>query len=111
MSKSKAEIAKTFRVIIRHLPPAMDEKELIKQMQPLPDYVDYYMVESDECWLPYKARRAYFDFLDIESATNVMRRFDGYTFIDGNGVFVFVVHSNVLTGDESTAVAEWAPSQ
>ena len=84
----------------------------IHLLELLPDYVDYYMAESDECWLPYKARRAYFDFLDMESATAVMRRFDGYTFIDGNGTCSIIPSICIRSaGDESTAVAEWSPSQ
>jgi hypothetical protein len=36
------------QVVMRHLPAGLEGNELLAQMQPLPDYAEFYLAKPDE---------------------------------------------------------------
>lgn len=86
------------KVIIRRLPPTMTEEEFLKQIDPLPEYDNYYFAAAD--WsLGFDATcRAYINFKNHEDVFLFRDRFDGYVFVD-------------TKGEEYPAIVEFAPFQ
>ncbi|XP_055919823.1 regulator of nonsense transcripts 3B [Eupeodes corollae] len=86
------------KVIIRRLPPTMTEEEFLKQIDPLPEYDNYYYAAAD--WsLGFDATcRAYITFRNHDDVFLFRDRFDGYVFVD-------------TKGEEYPAIVEFAPFQ
>lgn len=86
------------RVVIRRLPPSMDEETFRKQIEPMPDHDDFYFVSGDWSLGRNASSRAYINFTKAEDIYLFRDKFDGYIFVDAKGV-------------EYPAVVEFAPFQ
>lgn len=86
------------KVVIRRLPPSMDEETFRKQIEPMPDHDDFYFVSGDWSLGKNASSRAYINFTKAEDIYLFKDKFDGYIFVDAKGV-------------EYPAVVEFAPFQ
>lgn len=86
------------KVIIRRLPPSMDEETFRKQIDPIPDHDDFYFVSGDWSLGKNACSRAYINFTKAEDIFLFKDKFDAYIFVDAKGV-------------EFPAVVEFAPFQ
>lgn len=86
------------KVVIRRLPPSMDEETFRKQIEPMPDHDDFYFVSGDWSLGRNASSRAYINFTKAEDIYLFKDKFDGYIFVDSKGV-------------EYPAVVEFAPFQ
>lgn len=86
------------KVIIRRLPPSMDEETFRKQIDPIPDHDDFYFVSGDWSLGKNACSRAYINFTRADDIYLFKDKFDGYIFVDAKGV-------------EFPAVVEFAPFQ
>lgn len=73
------------KLVIRRLPPSMDELEFIKQVSPLPEHDYYCFFEASSGLGPHSFSRAYINFLDSVDMSLFKERFDNYVFLDKNG--------------------------
>ncbi|XP_065080734.1 regulator of nonsense transcripts 3B-like [Ochlerotatus camptorhynchus] len=97
--KAKKDVPKPLtKVIIRRLPPSMDEETFRKQIDPIPDHDDFYFVSGDWSLGKNACSRAYINFTRSEDIYLFKDKFDGYIFVDAKGV-------------EFPAVVEFAPFQ
>ncbi|XP_062550818.1 regulator of nonsense transcripts 3B [Armigeres subalbatus] len=97
--KSKKEVSKPLtKVIIRRLPPSMDEETFRRQIEPMPEHDDFYFVSGDWSLGKNASSRAYINFTRAEDIYLFKDKFDGYIFVDAKGV-------------EFPAVVEFAPFQ
>ncbi|XP_058462622.1 regulator of nonsense transcripts 3B [Malaya genurostris] len=97
--KSKKDVPKPLtKVVIRRLPPSMDEETFRKQIDPIPDHEDFYFVSGDWSLGKNASSRAYISFSKAEDIFLFKDKFDGYIFVDSKGV-------------EFPAVVEYAPFQ
>ncbi|XP_058830902.1 regulator of nonsense transcripts 3A [Topomyia yanbarensis] len=97
--KSKKDVPKPLtKVVIRRLPPSMDEETFRKQIDPIPDHEDFYFVSGDWSLGKNASSRAYISFSRAEDIFLFKDKFDGYIFVDSKGV-------------EFPAVVEYAPFQ
>ncbi|XP_055537136.1 regulator of nonsense transcripts 3B [Wyeomyia smithii] len=97
--KNKKDTTKPLtKVIIRRLPPSMDEDTFRKQIDPIPDHDDFYFVSGDWSLGKNASSRAYISFVRAEDIFLFKDKFDGYIFVDSKGV-------------EFPAVVEYAPFQ
>ncbi|KAJ6640944.1 Regulator of nonsense transcripts 3B [Pseudolycoriella hygida] len=98
--KTRKEKSKlSTKVVIRRLPPSMDEETFLNQIQPVPEYDYFYFVDADWSLGHNATSRAYINFVNEDDIFIFKDRFDGYVFIDGKG------------GVEYPAVVEFAPFQ
>ncbi|XP_017149358.1 regulator of nonsense transcripts 3B [Drosophila miranda] len=91
----------TVKIVMRHLPPTMTEKEFLDQVGPLPSESDsYYYCQADWSLGHDATCRAYIDMTpkDNTELLQFRDRFDGYVFVDQYGV-------------EYHAMVEYAPFQ
>ena len=85
------------KVVIRHLPPDMDEEQLLEALSPMPDVRScLFCVGVSQFKAERRYNRAYLDFLDCIDIEPFARRWDDYVFISG-------------TGGEYHAIVEYAP--
>ncbi|XP_053685243.1 regulator of nonsense transcripts 3B-like [Sabethes cyaneus] len=99
IKKNKKETTKPLtKVVIRRLPPSMDEETFRKQIDPIPDHDDFYFVSGDWSLGKNASSRAYISFIHAEDIFLFKDKFDGYIFVDSKGV-------------EFPAVVEYAPFQ
>ncbi|XP_065093098.1 regulator of nonsense transcripts 3A-like [Ochlerotatus camptorhynchus] len=97
--KAKKDVPKPLtKVIIRRLPPSMDEETFRKQIDPILDHDDFYFVSGDWSLGKNACSRAYINFTRSEDIYLFKDKFDGYIFVDAKGV-------------EFPAVVEFAPFQ
>ncbi|XP_055627976.1 regulator of nonsense transcripts 3A [Toxorhynchites rutilus septentrionalis] len=97
--KNKKDVVKPLtKVVIRRLPPSMDEETFRKQIDPIPEYDDFYFVSGDWSLGKNASSRAYINFTTAEDIFLFKDKFDGYIFVDAKGV-------------EYPAVVEYAPFQ
>lgn len=73
------------KVIIRRLPPNIQEDEFLNQISPLPDYDYLYMVRGDFSLGENAFARVYINFINSEDVFNFKERFDNYVFLDNKG--------------------------
>lgn len=98
--KSRKDKTKSLtKVVIRRLPPSMDEETFLNQIQPVPEYDYFYFVSADWSLGRNATSRAYINFLNEEDIFIFKDRFDGYVFVESTG------------GVEYPAVVEFAPFQ
>lgn len=86
------------KVIIRRLPPTMEQETFLNQVSPIPDYNYIYLVKGDSSLGEYAFTRVYINFVNAEDIYDFKERFDNYVFVDGKG-------------NEYPAVVEFAPFQ
>lgn len=86
------------KVIIRRLPPTMDQETFLNQVSPIPDYSYIYLVKGDSSLGEYAFTRVYINFVNPEDIYDFKERFDNYVFVDAKG-------------NEYPAVVEFAPFQ
>lgn len=97
-AKKETAIKPLTKVVIRRLPPSMDEETFRKQIDPIPDHDDFYFVSGDWSLGKNASSRAYINFTRAEDIFLFKDKFDGYDFVDAKGV-------------EYPAVVEFAPFQ
>ncbi|KAG5890882.1 hypothetical protein JTB14_002824 [Gonioctena quinquepunctata] len=73
------------KVVIRRLPPTLDQDTFIKQVSPLPDYNYIYTVNGDFSLGEFAFSRVYINFVNHEDIYNFKERFDNYVFLDNKG--------------------------
>ncbi|XP_017867495.1 PREDICTED: regulator of nonsense transcripts 3B [Drosophila arizonae] len=90
----------SIKIVVRHLPPTMTEKEFLEQVDPLPKNESYYYCPADWSLGQEATCRAYIDMSpkDIDEILQFRDRFDGYVFVDSKGA-------------EYVAIVEYAPFQ
>uniref|UniRef100_A0A8D8FWA4 Regulator of nonsense transcripts 3A n=1 Tax=Culex pipiens TaxID=7175 RepID=A0A8D8FWA4_CULPI len=97
-AKKESAVKPLTKVVIRRLPPSMDEETFRKQIDPIPDHDDFYFVSGDWSLGKNASSRAYINFTRAEDIFLFKDKFDGYDFVDAKGV-------------EYPAVVEFAPFQ
>ncbi|XP_056644533.1 regulator of nonsense transcripts 3B isoform X2 [Diorhabda sublineata] len=70
------------KIIIRRLPPTIDQDTFLKQVSPIPDYNYIYIVNGDFSLGENAFSRVYINFVNHEDVYNFKERFDGYVFLD-----------------------------
>lgn len=73
------------KVIIRRLPPAMDQETFLSQVSPIPDYNYIYTVKGDSSLGEYAFSRVYINFVNPDDIFIFKERFDNYVFLDSRG--------------------------
>ncbi|XP_056644532.1 regulator of nonsense transcripts 3B isoform X1 [Diorhabda sublineata] len=73
------------KIIIRRLPPTIDQDTFLKQVSPIPDYNYIYIVNGDFSLGENAFSRVYINFVNHEDVYNFKERFDGYVFLDAKG--------------------------
>lgn len=86
------------QVIIRRLPPSMDEESFLKNIDPLPENDYFYFVPADWSLGQNASSRAYINFINQDDVFIFKEKFDGYVFVDTKGA-------------EYPAIVEFAPFQ
>nr|CAH7732909.1 unnamed protein product [Callosobruchus chinensis] len=86
------------KVIVRRLPPLMDQATFLQQVSPVPDYNCIYTVRGDSSLGEFAFSRVYINFCHPEDVYSFKERFDNYVFLDNRG-------------HEYPAVVEFAPFQ
>nr|CAI5820298.1 unnamed protein product [Callosobruchus analis] len=86
------------KVILRRLPPSMDQAIFLQQVSPVPDYSCIYTVKGDSSLGEFAFSRVYINFCHPEDIYSFKERFDNYVFLDNKG-------------HEYPAVVEFAPFQ
>ncbi|CAH1994489.1 unnamed protein product [Acanthoscelides obtectus] len=86
------------KVIVRRLPPSIDQATFLHQVSPVPDYNCIYTVKGDSSLGEYAFSRIYINFCHPEDVYSFKERFDNYVFLDNKG-------------HEYPAVVEFAPFQ
>ncbi|XP_017839617.1 regulator of nonsense transcripts 3B isoform X2 [Drosophila busckii] len=98
--EKKDKSCQLIRIVVRHLPPTMTEKEFLAQVDPLPENDSYYYCPADWSLGQEATCRAYIDIStkDTNDVLQFRDRFDGYVFVDSRG-------------SEYIAIVEYAPFQ
>ncbi|XP_074111032.1 UPF3 regulator of nonsense mediated mRNA decay [Cotesia typhae] len=86
------------KVVIRRLPPSMNQAQFVDQISPLPDNDYLHFVKADTSLGQNSFSRAYINFIDQQDIFVFREKFDNYVFVDAKGV-------------EYPAVVEFAPFQ
>lgn len=86
------------KVIVRRLPPSMDQEVFLNQVSPIPEYNYIYTAKGDPSLGEYAFTRVYINFVNPNDVYNFKERFDNYVFLDSRG-------------HEYPAVVEFAPFQ
>ncbi|KAJ8973032.1 hypothetical protein NQ317_012637 [Molorchus minor] len=73
------------KVIVRRLPPTMDQDTFLNQVSPVPDFNYIYTVKGDSSLGEYAFSRVYINFVNSEDIYNFKERFDNYVFLDSKG--------------------------
>ncbi|RZC32199.1 Smg4 UPF3 domain containing protein [Asbolus verrucosus] len=73
------------KVIIRRLPPNMDQETFLNQISPVPTYDYLYMVKGDASLGENSFSRAYINFTNPTDIYDFKEKFDNYVFLDNAG--------------------------
>lgn len=73
------------KVIIRRLPPTIEQESFLEQISPIPDYDYIYSVKGDFSLGENAFSRVYINFINPEDVFNFKERFDNYVFLDNKG--------------------------
>lgn len=73
------------KLVIRRLPPSMNEDDFLKQVAPLPNHDYFCFFEAVPGLGPHSYSRAYINFLDPADMAVFRERFDNYVFLDKDG--------------------------
>eukprot|EP00057_Strongylocentrotus_purpuratus_P025757 XP_011680231.1 PREDICTED: regulator of nonsense transcripts 3B-like [Strongylocentrotus purpuratus] len=94
----KLKEARTTKVVIRCLPPALTEEEFREIVDPFPDNEYFYYVKADRSLGEHAYSRAYINFMKEEDIIPFRDTWDGHEFDNGQGLVY-------------PAVVEFAPYQ
>ncbi|XP_018570210.1 regulator of nonsense transcripts 3B [Anoplophora glabripennis] len=83
--KSEKKEKPLTKVIIRRLPPSMDQETFLSQVSPVPDYNYIYTVKGDSSLGEYAFSRVYINFVNPDDIFSFKERFDNYVFLDNKG--------------------------
>lgn len=86
------------KVIVRRLPPSMDQQTFLNQVSPIPEYNYIYTAKGDSKLGEFAFTRVYINFINPNDIYDFKERFDNYVFLDSRG-------------HEYPAVVEFAPFQ
>lgn len=86
------------KVIVRRLPPSMDQETFLNQVAPIPEYNYIYTAKGDSSLGEFAFTRVYLNFINATDVYDFKERFDNYVFVDNKGY-------------EYPAVVEFAPFQ
>ncbi|CAK9807173.1 Regulator of nonsense transcripts 3A [Anthophora plagiata] len=86
------------KVVIRRLPPTMNQEQFLEQVSPLPEHDYLYFVKADMSMGQYAFSRVYINFVEQQDIFMFREKFDNYVFVDSKGI-------------EYPAVVEFAPFQ
>nr|XP_027204044.1 regulator of nonsense transcripts 3A-like [Dermatophagoides pteronyssinus] len=86
------------RIIVRQLPPTMNEEQFLEVVSPLPSNQEFYYVMGDLNLGEFAYSRAYIKFNNIDDMLMFTQKYDDYIFIDSKG-------------NEYPALVEYAPIQ
>jgi regulator of nonsense transcripts 3 len=75
-----------FKLIMRRLPDGLNRETLLNQIEPLDGCVDYWFRRANKTMDPWSFSRAYLVFDDWQKAVEFRNRFNGYVFIDTQGL-------------------------
>ncbi|VDD87372.1 unnamed protein product [Enterobius vermicularis] len=95
--KDKVRRKAPIKVVLRRLPGGFDWSQLLTQLEPLPETESLQFVPANSEEEEYKFARAYFVFKNDEDIVAFRDRFNGYVFVDSQGV-------------ESVGLVELAPN-
>lgn len=73
------------KVVVRRLPPIMDQDSFIMQVSPLPDYDYMYTVKGDAALGENSFSRVYINFTNSADVFLFKEKFDNYVFLDQKG--------------------------
>lgn len=73
------------KVIVRRLPPTIDQETFLNQVSPIPDYDHIYTVRGDSSLGEHAFARVYINFVNPEDVFTFKERFDNYVFVDAKG--------------------------
>ncbi|XP_044258000.1 regulator of nonsense transcripts 3B [Tribolium madens] len=73
------------KVVIRRLPPSMDQETFLNQISPVPSYDYFYMVKGDASLGENSFSRAYINFVNPNDIYDFKEKFDNYVFLDSAG--------------------------
>ncbi|KAJ3666750.1 hypothetical protein Zmor_002182 [Zophobas morio] len=73
------------KVVIRRLPPSMDQETFLNQISPVPSYDYLYMVKGDASLGENSFSRAYINFSNPNDIYDFKEKFDNYVFLDSAG--------------------------
>lgn len=73
------------KVIVRRLPPTIDQETFLNQVSPIPDYDHIYTVTGDSSLGEHAFARVYINFVNPEDVYTFKERFDNYVFVDAKG--------------------------
>lgn len=73
------------KVVVRRLPPTMDQASFLNQVSPVPDYDYIYSVKGDFSLGENAFSRVYINFLNLDDIFSFKERFDNYVFLDTKG--------------------------
>ncbi|RWS28815.1 Regulator of nonsense transcripts 3A-like protein [Leptotrombidium deliense] len=96
--KDKKQETLQTKVVVRHLPPTMNEEQFVEQVSPIPEHNFMYFAKADLSLGSYAFSRAYINFIHQEDIFIFKDKFDGYVFVD-------------VKGNEYPAIVEFAPYQ
>ncbi|XP_046910985.2 uncharacterized protein LOC124492201 isoform X2 [Dermatophagoides farinae] len=86
------------RIVIRQLPPTMNEEQFLEVVSPLPAHTEFYYVNGDVNLAEFAFSRAYIKFTNIDDMLIFNQKYDDYIFLDSKG-------------NEYPAIVEYAPMQ
>lgn len=85
-------VCNNHQVIVRRLPREMTEEELLEQVNPLPATLEqHWFCKADMELMPFAFTHAYFVFSDLMEAIAFCERFNGYVFVDKQGLWKICV--------------------
>lgn len=73
------------KVVIRRLPPTIQQDEFLSQISPVPDYDYIYSIRGDFSLGENAFSRVYINFMNPEDVFSFKERFDNYVFLDSKG--------------------------
>ena len=73
------------KLVIRRLPPSMNEDDFLKQVSPLPKHDYFCFFEASSGLGIHSYSRAYINILDSNDMSVFRERFDNYVFLDKDG--------------------------
>ncbi|KAK4881528.1 hypothetical protein RN001_004847 [Aquatica leii] len=86
LPKSKDKREKPFtKVVVRRLPPFIDQETFLVQVSPIPDYDYIYLVNGDTSLGENAFSRVYINFIQPSDIFAFKEKFDNYVFVDQKG--------------------------
>lgn len=73
------------KVVVRRLPPGINQEAFLSQVSPIPDYNHIYSIKGDMSLNENAFSRVYINFSNSEDIFDFKEKFDNYVFIDSKG--------------------------